>query len=131
MNVPIKLKPARGEKFIASKTRNISLGGLSFRWPNRLPKGSNVTIEIPIGQKIFDLNARIIYAKENKESSDFHVGAVFTDFPSSFKARLAEEILRILEFQNKLRRELGCDLTEEEAAERWIADYASQFPPLS
>ena len=130
VNMPIKLKLARGDKFFAAKTKNISLGGLSFHWPNRLPKGSSVTIEIPIGQKIFDLNARIVYTKENKEHSDFRIGVSFTDFPSSFKARLAEEILRIMEFRNKLRRELGSELTEEEAAERWITDYASKFPTL-
>ena len=53
---------------------------------------------------------------------------MFTDFPSAFKARLAEEILRIHEFRNKLSRSIGSELTEEEAAVRWIAEYAKTFP---
>lgn len=131
INVPIKLKLLPDEKNYSSATKNISLGGLCFHWPKELPKGSKVSIEIPIGEKNFDLNARIVYTKESREHSDFSIGVVFTDFPSSFKARLAEEILRIMEFRNKLRRELGSDLSEEEAAERWIAEYARKFPHLS
>ena len=128
IGVPIKLQLAGKGRALSSKTKDISLGGLCFHWSDRLPKGAFITLTIPVGEKFFDINAKIAYTKEIKGNSDYRIGVRFTDFPSAFKARLAEEILKIHEFRNKLSRTIGSELTEEEAAARWIAEYAQKFP---
>ena len=128
IKVPIQLQVEHSKKTLEPTTKDVSLGGLSFHWPKKLSKGFQVRIQIPVGQKKFDVNAKIVYSRETKKPADYRVGVKFTDFPSAFKARLAEEILRIHEFQKKISRELGSELSEEEAAARWIAEYAQKFP---
>ena len=127
IEAPIQLELANSGRALPSKTLDISLGGLCFNWSDKLPKNAFVTLTIPVAEKFFDVHAKIVYTKQVKARSDYRVGVMFTDFPSAFKAKLAEEILRIHEFRNKLSRTLGSELTEEEAASRWIADYAKKF----
>ena len=128
IGVPIKLRLGLTSPFLPSKTKDISLGGLCFHWADKLPKGALIMLTIPVGEKFFDIHGKIIYIRQIKQNSDYRIGIMFTDFPSAFKARLAEEILKIHEFRNKLSRSIGSELSEEEAAARWIAEYAQKFP---
>ena len=128
IGAPIKLRLGAGHRSLSSTSKDISLGGLCFHWADKFPKGTQVILTIPVIDKFFDVHAKIVYSKRLKENSHYQIGVMFTDFPSAFKARLAEEILRIHEFRNKLSRLLGMEITEEEAATRWIAEYAKKFP---
>ena len=90
-----------------------------------------IDITIPVKEKIFDVRAKVIYSKEDKKSARFLTGVSFTDFPSAFKARLAEEVLQILEYRKTISRELGHEVSEEEAASKWVRDFASRFPTVT
>jgi hypothetical protein len=110
-----------------SESKDISLGGLSFVWPSKLSKGSLLTISIPVKEKVFDVKARVAYCKGYKNSNHFRAGVSFINSPDAFKARLAEEVLQIIEYQKKVSRELGYELPEEEAAKRWVHERADKF----
>ena len=87
-----------------------------------------IDITIPVKEKFFDVKAKVIYSKEDKKTARFRTGVSFIDFPSAFKAKLAEEVLQILEFRKSLSRELGHEITEEEAAKKWVSEFAGRFP---
>lgn len=110
-----------------STTSDISLGGLKFLWHDKLQVGSTVKIDIPVREKHFEVNAKIAYCHEDRKSPGFQTGVSFTDFASAFKAKLAEEILEILEYRRRASNELGYELSEEEAAEKWVKDFAEKF----
>ena len=111
-----------------SESKDVSLGGLSFVWPSRLSKGCLLTLSIPVKEKVFDVRARVAYSRGYKKSNQYNTGVAFLNSPDAFKAKLAEEVLQIIEYQKSISRELGYELSEEEAAKKWISQYAGKFP---
>ena len=128
IHAPLKLRGAPQDCVFTATSADISLGGLNFSWPKKLLKGTQLDITIPVKEKFFDIKAKVVYSKEDKKTAHFLIGVYFTDFPSAFKARLAEEVLQILEFRKSLSRELGHEITEEEAAKKWVSEFAGRFP---
>ena len=131
ISVPITLSAAKEKKEGRSESLDVSLGGLSFLWPRRLPKGVLVDVNIAVKDKLFGIKSRVAYAMEDRKSGKFRTGVCFTDYPGAFMARLAEEMLEILRYRKELSRELGREIPEEEAASQWIQKYAARFPVLS
>ena len=130
ISVPIQLRVAAHDRSFSSNSSDISLGGLNFSWSKKLSKGTIIDITIPVKEKSFDVKAKVVFSKEDKKTARYHTGVSFTDFPSAFKAKLAEEVLQILEFRKSLSRELGHEITEEEAATKWISQFAGRFPSI-
>ena len=127
IHVPIKLRIASAVQASASQSSDISLGGLNFSWPRKLSRGTLIDITIPVKEKFFDVTAKVVYSKEDRRSARYRTGVSFVDFPSAFKARLAEEVLQILEYRKSISRELGHEVSEEEAAKKWVSEFATHF----
>lgn len=100
--------------------RDLSIGGLSFIWPERISRGKRLGIEIAVGKKRFEVSAKVAYSREESESSGYRTGVTFLDAPSAFRAKIAEEVLQILDFRKSASKELGYELSEEEATRRWL-----------
>jgi hypothetical protein len=128
IHLPINLSLDETRDSIASETGDISLGGLRFRWSQQLITGSLVDIDIPVKEKHFVVKARVAYCRQENKDLGFQAGVTFADPPSAFKAKLAEEVLDILEYQKRLSEKNGSPVTEEEAASRWITEKAKKFP---
>ena len=88
-------------------------------------------INIAVKDKLFEIKSTVAYTKEDSKTGKFRTGVCFTDYPSAFMARLAEEMLEILRYQKNLSRQLGREVPEEEAASQWVKKYAARFPALS
>ena len=132
INVPIRLRipHSRPSSSYVSESSEISLGGLSFVWPSRITKGETVEITIPVKEKRYEVKGRVAYSREHGSSGHFRIGVEFVDFPDAFRARLAEEVIQILEYQKTLARESGHEISEEEAARRWIGRFADHYPKI-
>lgn len=128
IHVPMQLHLAREKDPVISHAQDISLGGLCFVWNAKLSKGNVLHITIPVKDKMFKVKAKVVYSRQDK-SGVFRTGVCFCDEPSAFRAKLAEEALKILEYRNTLSRR-GQDISEEEAAKLWISEYAERFPEL-
>ena len=87
-------------------------------------------VDIPIREKFFHIRARVVYSREDTQTSLYKTGVTFEDTDSLFKAKLAEEILAIEKFREKLVRLEGREVTEEEAASQWISKYGKKFGDL-
>ena len=131
IQVPLRLRPTQKKTGVAGRSHDLSLGGLNFIWPKKLSRGTLLDITIPVKERLFELRAKVAYAREDRKTARYSIGVSFVDFPSAFKARLAEEVLQILEFRKSISRELGHDVSEEEAASQWVQDHASRFPAIS
>ncbi len=131
IQVPLKLRLKQRAHEATSQSCEISLGGLSFIWPRKLSRGSLLNITIPVNEKLFELNAQVAYSREDRKTARYFTGVTFVDFPSAFKARLAEEVLQIMEFRKSISRERGQEVSEEEAASQWVREHAARFPTIS
>ena len=131
ISVPISLNSSDKKNEGRSHSLDVSLGGLSFVWPHRLSRGALVDVNITVKEKLFEIKSKVAYAKQDGETGQFRTGVCFTDYPSAFMARLAEEMLEIMEYRKNLRRELGREISEEDAAAEWIKRYADKFPGLN
>lgn len=131
IRVPIRLRLRSRADEVASQSLDLSLGGLNFVWPRKLTRGTLLDISIPVKEKLFELRAKVVYSKEDRKTARYSTGVSFVDFPSAFRARLAEEVLEILEFRKTISREAGHEVSEEEAASQWVRERASRFPTLS
>ncbi len=100
---------------------------MSLVWPDALQKSASLNIDIPVKDKLFHLTGLVVHCRPHLPSG-YVVGIRFTDYPSAFKARLAEELLQIMEYRTQLSHDLGRELTEEEAADRWVSLHAMDFP---
>lgn len=114
-----------------TESTDLSLGGLSFLWKNKLSKGNTLHISIPVKEKLFEIEARVAYAKPDRKTGRYRIGVSFFNPASAFKAKLAEESLEILEYRKTISEKLGRDISEEEAASEWIQTYADQFQKFS
>ena len=114
-----------GQK-IPTRLSNISQGGVCFLWPDHLSKGALIKLQIPVKEKLFGIKGKVAYSREVNEHQ-YETGVAFLDSPNAFKARLAEEILQIVKYRKSESEKLGYELSEEEAAEKWIGEYAARF----
>lgn len=127
IHVPMRLNLSDKKTALESQSSDISLGGLSFLWRDKLGKGNLLNLTIPVKEKMFHVKAKVVYSKEDRKTGRFKTGVSFCDWPSAFKAKLAEEALEILEYRKLISVELGREVSEEEAAEKWIQKFASSF----
>ena len=127
IRVPMKLHLSRQKQVVETPSSDISLGGLSFLWRDRLAKGNLLDINIPVKEKIFLIKAKVVYSREDRKTGRFKTGVLFCDSPSAFRAKLAEEALEIMEYQKKISAIVGYEISEEDAAEQWIQKFASSF----
>ncbi len=118
--IHFSLDREKGAKTIES--RDLSLGGLSFLYAQRLSRGNVIQFGIPVKQQTFEVTGRVVYSKEDRKTGRFRTGISFVDASSTFTAKLAEEALEILEYQKKISKERGLSVSEEEAAGLWIQD---------
>ncbi|MCG3177181.1 MAG: hypothetical protein MOGMAGMI_02149 [Candidatus Omnitrophica bacterium] len=109
------------------RTDNVSEGGLAFVWMRRLKPGSELIIRIPVKAKIFELTARVVYARKIPRRQAYLTGVCFGDAGTAFRAKLAEETLEIIDYQRRISVRLGREVSEEEAAAEWVLRYAASF----
>ena len=103
---------------------------LCFFCEHSLTPKTSIEVDIPIREKFFHIRARVVYSREDTQTSLYKTGVTFEDTDSLFKAKLAEEILAIEKFREKLVRLEGREVTEEEAASQWISKHAKKFGDL-
>ena len=109
---------------------DISDGGICFLAERFIAKGSAIQLKIPVGNQMFQIEGQVAYSNRLPTLNRFKTGVSFTNASNAFHAKLAEEMIQIKQYQEKISRELGREITEEEAARRWIAKYAKKFGEL-
>ncbi len=129
--IPIRIKTKANGELMPSQSIDLSYGGLGFLWERPLDEGSIIFITVPVKDEVFDLRARVAYSERDDNRGLYHIGATFLDEITAFKARLAEQVLEIMRYRQHMSRTLRREVSEEEAATRWIERYARFFPKAS
>jgi len=127
---PIYVRETHMQHRESSHTKDISEGGLYFLWKNAIPSNEVVDIAIPVHDQVFSMRARVAYSRRDGKTGQFHIGLAFEDAPSVFRAKLAEEMIQIKKYREKMRAHRGRDMSEEEAAKEWVAHNGERFAKL-
>ncbi|MFA6600192.1 MAG: PilZ domain-containing protein [Candidatus Omnitrophota bacterium] len=127
---PIQYQAYQARSADRTSTVDVSEGGMCFLAGQPLAKGTKLHLKIPVGDQVFELQAQVAYCNQDDRVSMFRTGVAFLDAESAFRAKLAEEMIQINVYREKVSRELGREVSEEEAAREWIEKYAKNFSYL-
>lgn len=130
IKVPIQLTRVENGAATPSRAEDLSQGGLAFFWPESIPEGTLLKLSIPVEKQLFKMNAHVTHSQKDTGTGLFKTGVCFEDSVSAFRAKLAEEILQIRQYREKMSLLRGQQLTEEEAAKLWIDRNAEDFAKI-
>ncbi len=130
ISVPIRYQEKMAPAAEKTKSVDLSEGGLSFLADHFLEKGASVHLSIPVENEIFQIRGQVAYCTRLSSTGFYRTGVAFLDAMDAFRAKLAEELIKIKQYRDKLSAELGRQITEEQAAEKWIQKYAKHFSEL-
>lgn len=127
IRVPIQLTLAESSPALTARAEDLSQGGLAFFWPESIPEGTSLQLSIPVEDQLFKMNAHVTHSQKDAGSGLFKTGVCFKDSVSAFRAKLAEEIIQIRHYCEKISLLRGRPFSEEDAAKRWIDRNAEDF----
>lgn len=134
-DIPLQYALIDEPRHIVKSIHNVSLGGLSFSVVEDLKINSWLTINIPVNQDNFKVEAQVRWCRVQKNPSLdsstsilFDVGVQFSDCLDAFSIRMVEQICHIEHYKKKVLIEEGRALSNDEAAAEWIEKYATEFP---
>jgi hypothetical protein len=130
IKVPVKLKLSQKGRPFACQTLDLSEGGFLFLAPREINTGTSLEVRIPVENRLFKLTGAVAYCLKDLGSDRFRIGVAFKETSNAFRAKLAEEILRIQHFRDETSRLLGKEISEDEAAQKWIAKYGARFSEI-
>lgn len=131
INFPLKYKivGAPGAES-RSKTLNISRGGLLFTAKEPAKELSKVVMKIPFRNRVYTVKGRVARCKSDLNKKLYEIGVSFYSLSDAFKTRLIEQLYLIGEYRHLRSRQLGREVSAEEAAVEWIRKYSRNFSKL-
>ena len=127
-SVPISIKELDEPlKHGANTLNNVSFGGVSCVCEAPVQVGSNLHIRIDCVDPDFEVSGTVVWCRPH--SQGFEVGIQFLlSKDKMFLFRMVEQLCHIEHYRNEVNRKEGRDISSEEAATEWIAQFADKFP---
>ena len=107
---------------------NVSLGGLAFESKTAFAVYDRVRIVIPILERDNSLIGNVAWCEP--ADNGYVVGIKFEKSRDFYRMRMIEQICHIEHYRDEVQRTQGRELSAQEAAEEWIANYAGDFPAI-
>ena len=127
---PVRYSQIKSKTFSGSITVDISEGGVCFLAGLFIPKGSYVRFTIPVSDQVFDIQGKTTYSTFVENVSFYRTGVEFQDLPDFFKVKLGEQTDQIKDLQHKMHQKLGSEVSEKEAAHKWVEEYGKHYSYL-
>lgn len=107
-------------------TVDVSKGGVCFNCLHAIPVGETLVLEIDACRPAFSAEGTVRWCQQ--EGKQFLVGVAFKDQAVQFAIRMVEQVCHIEAYRRQLEDEKGVSLSSEQAARRWISEFAAGFP---
>jgi hypothetical protein len=130
VGIPIRYEPDTTHHLESGTSLDLSEGGISFLCSHIVQKGTPIHLSIPVEDEVFKIQGKVAYCNKALRGESYRIGVCFKDKSDAFRAKLAEEMLKIKTYQKKRSVQLGREISEEEAAIEWIKKYAKNFAEL-
>ena len=124
-DIPIEIGPDDQSRK-REPLRNVSRGGLCFKYPQAAPVGSTIVVRIALTAPPFEARCQVTWCQA--DGNAWQVGVEFLDQDDLFRARMVEQICHIEQYRHTVRESEGRAMSSQEAALEWIARYADAFP---
>ena len=108
------------------RLKDLSHGGLCFLCREALPKGACLHISIPVEQEGYEADGVVRWCRA--AGGQYEVGVEFEEAEAEFQLRMVEQVCHFEAYRKQVLAEEGRELSEEEAAQEWIAKNAGDFP---
>lgn len=126
-DIPIEISLADRSRRRES-LRNVSRGGLCFKYPEAALVGSYVVVRIVLSSPPFEACCQVAWCQA--DGNAWQVGVEFLDPDDLFRARMVEQICHIESYRRTVRESEGRALSRHDAALEWIERFAARFPFL-
>lgn len=113
-----------------TQTVNVSEGGLMFVTSHEVQAGAVIKLSLPLYDKVFKINARVVHTEKNVETGLLNVGVAFLTYSDAFRVKLVEQIYLIEEYRGLRSLQLGREMSLQEASREWIKRYSEKFEKL-
>ncbi len=127
---PIRYQQVKSKSFSGSITVDISEGGICFLAGLFIPKGFSIQFTIPVTDRVFNIEGKTAYATFVDNIGFYRTGIEFQNADIFFRTKFSEQVSQIQEYREKLSQKLGNEVSEKEAAHRWVEDCAKHFSYL-
>lgn len=124
-DIPLEVQPER-QPAEQPTLRNVSHGGLCFRYSEPLVPGATVRVRIAVVSPPFEAPSRVVWCQS--EGDAYQVGVEFLDRQDLYRARMIEQVCAIERYRHDEREKRGRRLSSHEAAAEWISRFARSFP---
>lgn len=122
--IPIRVR--QGQQAMRQTAVDVGQGGVCFTRAEPLAAGETILLEIDTCKPTFVAEGIVRWCMQ--ENDQFLIGVAFKDKTVRFAVRMVEQICHIEAYRHQLETESGQRISSEQAAFRWIADFAGQFP---
>jgi len=117
-----------GRQQYKRQVRDVSHGGLCFSSDEAVETGATILVEIPACEPTFHAEGLVRWCRP--EGDVFLIGVTFNEAAVRFAVRMVEQLCHIEAYRRSLEAETGEKLDSQQAAVRWISEFASRFPQL-
>jgi hypothetical protein len=122
---PIELRASDDPDPTREQMRDLSVGGLCCRSSSPRVEGQRVHVRIAVGSPAFVTEGRVAWCRPHEDS--YRIGIEFVGDSAALRLRMVEQVCHIERYHRQQLAE-GREVTGEQAAEEWIAQYAARFP---
>ena len=127
---PVRYNQIKSKSFSGSITVDISEGGICFLAGLFMPRGSLIRFTIPVADQVFDVQGKTTYSTFVDNISFYRTGIEFQNAPDFFRIKLNEQIDQIKHYHQKLSQKLGSEVSEKEAAHKWVEECGKHYSYL-
>lgn len=125
-DIPLDCAITSNQPYINAHISGVHDGGMVFAAHSSLPIGARVKLTVNLNETNATLSGVITHCIHVNEQQ-YDVGVQFEQDNEHYTMRMVEQACHI-EHYRRLAMKHGRSLTEEEAAQEWIAKYAASFP---
>ena len=131
LSYPLKTKiiHERGKQYedeLVGESENVGAGGLQYKSREKLGIGMDVEIDLKVEKREFSLDGIVVRCDQD-ENGLYNIAVSFNNPSERLKARMAEQVVRIEVFKNRLERRYGVKLEFSSVAKEWIKRYSTLF----
>lgn len=127
---PIRYNQIQSKSFSGSITVDISEGGVCFLSGLFMPRGSMVNFTLPVADQVFHVEGKTTYSAFVDNIGFYRTGVEFQNTGAHFRVKLGEQVTQIKEYRNQLSKESGNEVSEKEAAHKWVEERGKHFSYL-
>ena len=120
---PVECGNGAGKKTVSLV--NVSENGLAFTSPTRIGESETLDLHIFLKNRMFNLEAVVVYASQGKKKNQYNIGTRFLNIPENFRRILSQEAEDIMQFCRESNLYRNKNFSLRKASMKYLKDFLS------